>query len=74
MKSGTGRRKKCREIIDGYKPYPGVGQIYSIVLRGPFFSVARVNFCVTISCADPESFVRGGPALTRFFFFFFFFF
>ena len=25
-------------------------------------------------CADPESFVRGGPTLTIFFFFFFFFF
>ena len=26
------------------------------------------------TCADPESFVRGGPTLTFFFFFFFFFF
>ena len=25
------------------------------------------------ACADPESFVRGGPTLTTFFFFFFFF-
>ena len=25
------------------------------------------------TCGDPESFVRGGPTLTRFFFFFFFF-
>ena len=29
---------------------------------------------IKISCADPESFVRGGPTLKTFFFFFFFFF
>ena len=31
------------------------------------------NTQVPISCVDPESFVRWGPALTTFYFFFFFF-
>ena len=32
----------------------------------------KIFSLVRDSCADPESFVRGGPTLTVFFFFFFF--
>ena len=31
------------------------------------FVAAQAGLKITRSCADPESFVRGGPTLTRFF-------
>ena len=45
---------------------------YCFPLR-PWFSIFLSGRLRQVTCADPESFVRGDPILTMFFFFFFFF-
>ena len=37
-----------------------------------FFLVHRQGYGLTVTCADPESFVRGGPILTCFLFIYLF--
>ena len=45
--------------------------IYVAILHPAKYFHDKISKCLK-SCADPESFVRGGPTLTTFFFSFFF--